>query len=148
MFGFDRTGVTTTVSAQSGICAVVSGDMRHYDDSNRDAEVTAYPCSSDDQKSVCCRRAGRKFRACRRCARDKESESGRRHDGITRDECQGAVTMAVLESCYASRAVAERKHHTLVQEWEFSMVAVMSPKSGSVVAAGCMSTRYFPGDVL
>ena len=111
--------MTATASTQTWICAVVSGDVWHDDDGNRDVEVTAYPCSSDDQKSVCCKRAERNVRPCQQCARVGESSSGRHLDGIRGDECQGAVTVAVLETYYASR---------MVVEWELSMVAVVSPK--------------------
>ena len=40
---WDITRVTVTASTQSGICAVVSGDLWDDDDGNRDVAVTAYP---------------------------------------------------------------------------------------------------------
>ena len=55
-------------------------------------------------------------------------------------------TLAVLETCYASWAVIERKHHMQIQKWELSMV--LNPKSRSLVAAGRSSTRKTAGDVL
>ena len=64
MFGFDRAGVPTTASTQSDICVVVPGDMGHDDDGNRNVDVTAYPRSSTEQKSVHCKRVVRKVRTC------------------------------------------------------------------------------------
>ena len=88
------------------------------------------------------------MRTCTHCARVKKSVSGRQQDGIRGDERQGAVTMALLETNCASRAVTERKHHMQIQKWELSMAAMVSPRSGSLVATGRSSTRCTPRDAL
>ena len=93
--------------------------------------ITTYPCSSDDQKSLYCKRTGRK--TCKQCACDEESVRGRLQDGISGDACQGAVTMLVLETYCAGRAVVEwEPMHCTIELYSFGRDGIQDSTERSV----------------